>query len=325
MTEFGIQLPDLSDVAPEQRFARAAELAESAESSGFGSVWVVDHHIGLPAAREPEPPPLEAYTLLGALAARTSRVRLGALVGDLSSRPPGIVAKLATSLDVIAYGRTALGFGASDFGTSDRSDLGAGGRLRLGALDETLQICRAMFVGDDVSFDGDHFRLEHARNHPQPSRPGGPRILITGSDDGRILSLVARYADVCGVTGTARALARTIELLERSCQQIGRDRAEIDVAWLAPCVLTTSDQHSREVRASLGGDRDQPPGSGLLVGQPHELPLLVAGHVHAGADEVIFDFAGAGAGPPAIVAAGGALGLTTTARPASEKDDPRCH
>ncbi len=194
MTEFGLQLPDLLGMAPDQRFARAAELAVSAESSGFDSVWVVDHHVPLPSAGEPVPPRLEAYSLLGGLAARTSRVRLGALVGDVDAPSPGILAKVATSLDVIADGRTVLGFGEPSRGP----DRGLDGGLQV--LAETLQICRAMFAGDDVSFTGDHFHLRHARNLPQPVQPGGPRILIarSGSDQGDILSLVARYADVCG-------------------------------------------------------------------------------------------------------------------------------
>jgi alkanesulfonate monooxygenase SsuD/methylene tetrahydromethanopterin reductase-like flavin-dependent oxidoreductase (luciferase family) len=245
-------------------------------------------------------------------------VRLGALVFDVSSRSPGILAKVATSLDVIAGGRTALGFGGPGFGAPG---FGADGRFRFQVLDETVRICRAMFAGDDVSFAGDHFHLEHARNLPQPAQSGGPRILITGSDDGHVLSLVARYADVCGITGTAETLAKAIELLDRRCQEIGRDPAEIDVAWLAPCILTTSDKHSNEVRAALGADRDQRSDTGLLVGQPHELSVLVAGHVNAGADEVIFDFSGADLAD--IAAVGGALGLTTSARPTSEKDT-RC-
>ncbi len=93
------------------------------------------------------------------------------------------------------------------------------------------------------------------------------------------------------------------------------------MAWLAPCILTTSDQHSREVRATLASPRDRRSDAGILVGQPGELPVLVAGHVDAGADEVIFDLSGAD--PAAIAAVGAALGLTSSARPAGEKE-PRC-
>jgi alkanesulfonate monooxygenase SsuD/methylene tetrahydromethanopterin reductase-like flavin-dependent oxidoreductase (luciferase family) len=316
MTTFGLQLPDLAEIAPDERFARSAELAVSAESSGFDSVWMLDHHVRLRPFGAPERPPLEAYSLLGGLATRTSRVRLGAMVGDVGSRSPALLAKVATSLDVIAGGRTAIGFVGSDDQPSD----GAAGRL--GVLDETVQICRAMFVGDDVSFAGDHFHLEHARNLPQPVQSGGPRILITDGGDGHTLPLAARYADVCGISGRSGTLAATIEELGRRCREIGRDPAEIDVAWLAPCILTTSDERSNEVRAALVAEGDQRSDAGLLVGQPHEMPGLVAGHVDAGADEVIFDFSGAD--PSSIAEVGAALGLTPSARPTSGKE-PRCH
>jgi len=171
MTEFGLQLPDLSEIEPERRFARAAELTVSAEASGFDSVWVLDHHVRLPPSGPPERPLLEAYSLLGALASRTSRVRLGALVCDVDSRSPGMLAKVATSFDVIADGRTALGIEAAGIEVGGN---GADGRVDYEVLEEAVRICRTMFANDDVSFAGEHFHLDHARNVPRPAQSGGP-------------------------------------------------------------------------------------------------------------------------------------------------------
>ena len=147
-----------------------------------------------------------------------------------------------------------------------------------------------MFTGDDVSFSGAHYRLDHARNLPRPVQPGGPKIMVGGGGEKRTLRLVARYADQCNVTGDVGTLARKIDVLRRHCAEVGRDPAEVSVTWMTPLILTTSSQNTAEVREMLAaaGSADQT--AGFTVGQPHEIPGLVAGHIEAGADEVIFSF-----------------------------------
>src|SRR6202035_1998288 len=90
-----------------------AEVARTAEESGYDSVWVMDHFYQLPALGGPPQPMLESYTLLGGLAARTSRVRLGTLVTGVTYRNPALLAKIVTTLDVISSGRAMLGIGAA--------------------------------------------------------------------------------------------------------------------------------------------------------------------------------------------------------------------
>ena len=95
-------MPNFSGFDPGNLFDHIAGLATTAEESGFDSVWVMDHYYQLPALGGPDQPMLEAYTLLGALAARTQRVQLGTLVTGVTYRNPGILAKIVTTLDIVS-------------------------------------------------------------------------------------------------------------------------------------------------------------------------------------------------------------------------------
>ncbi len=310
MTKFGVQLPNFSGFDPAELFEHVAGLVTAAEDAGFYSVWVMDHFFQLPPLGGPDQPMLEAYTLLGALAARTQRVQLGTLVTGVTYRNPGILAKIVTTLDVISRGRAILGIGGAWYDV-EHQGLGVDyppDRVRLDMLEEAVQICRAMFTGDDVSFAGQHYRLDHARNQPRPVQPGGPRIMIGGGGERRTLRLVAQYADQCNVSGNVATLARKIEVLHRHCAEVGRNPAEIGVTWMTPLILTTSSQNTAEVNAMLAASASPEEIAGFTVGQPHEIPGLVAGHVDAGADEVIFSFAFADEAGIAAVAEAFGLG-----------------
>jgi len=309
MTRFGVQLPNFSGFDPADLFDHVAGLATAAEEAGFDSVWVMDHFFQLPPLGGPDQPMLEAYTLLGALAARTRRVQLGTLVTGVTYRSPGVLAKIVTTLDVISRGRAILGIGGAWYDVEHQA-LGIdypSDRVRLDMLEEAVQVCRAMFTSDDVSFTGTHYRLDHARNLPRPVQAGGPKIMIGGGGEKRTLRLVARYADQCNVTGDVSTLARKIGVLHRHCAEVGRDPAEVEVTWMTPLILTTSSQNTAEVREMLAAAGSAEEIAGFTVGQPDEIPSLVAGHIEAGADEVIFSFAFADAA--GITAVGEALGL----------------
>jgi F420-dependent oxidoreductase-like protein len=311
MTRIGIQLPNFSGFEPGQLFEHVAGLAVAAEDAGFDSVWVMDHYFQLPPLGGPDQPMLEAYTLLGALAARTTRVQLGTLVTGVTYRNPGILAKIVTTLDIVSRGRAILGIGGAWYDVEHRG-LGIeypADRLRLDMLEEAVQVCRAMFTDDDVSFSGDHFRLDHARNLPRPVQRGGPKIMIGGGGEKRTLRLVAQYADMCNVTGDVGTLRRKIEVIHRHCAEVGRDPAEVKITWMTPLILTTSDQNTAEVRDMLASSDSPEEVAGFTVGQAQEIPSLVAGHVEAGADEIIFSAPFADA--TGIAAIGQAFGLTS--------------
>jgi alkanesulfonate monooxygenase SsuD/methylene tetrahydromethanopterin reductase-like flavin-dependent oxidoreductase (luciferase family) len=174
-------------------------------------------------------------------------------------------------------------------------------------LEEAVQICRAMFEADGTTFTGTHYRTDNVRNLPRPVRRGGPKIMIGGGGEKRTLKLVAQYADQCNVTGDVANLTHKIQVLRGHCATVGRDFAEVDVTWMGPLILTTSDENTAEVREMLaaGGSPDEI--AGFLIGQPHDVPGLVAPYIAAGADEIIFSFAFGTA--EAITEVGANLGL----------------
>ena len=115
VTRLGLQIPSFAypSVPDGQLFERVAAIAVAAEESGFDSVWVMDHLYQIRGVGPPTDPMLEAYTVLGGLAARTERARLGAMVTGVTYRNPALLAKMVTTLDVISAGRAVLGIGAA--------------------------------------------------------------------------------------------------------------------------------------------------------------------------------------------------------------------
>lgn len=294
MTRFGIQNPNFTFDGPaEETFAKVLDLATAADEAGFHSFWVMDHFFQLPPLGGPDQPMLEAYTLLGALAACTENIQLGTLVTGVTYRNPALLAKTVTTLDVISKGRAILGIGAAWYDVEHHAlgvDYPRDGE-RLDRLEEAVQICRAMFRGDHASFSGDHYSIDDARNLPAPIQPGGPRIMIGGGGEKRTLKLVAQYADECNVTGSLETVRHKMDVLHRHCADVGRDPAEVAVTWMTPVILTTDDAHTAETRRMIeaGGGGDE--SAGFTIGQMEQIPELIAPQVEAGVDEVIFSFA----------------------------------
>jgi probable F420-dependent oxidoreductase len=151
-------------------------MAERAEAAGFDSVWVGD---SLTARPRHEP-----LTLMAALAARTRRVRLGTGVLLPALRNPVVLAHIVGTLDRLAEGRVILGVGIAADAPPIRREFAAAGvpfERRVGRFLETLEICRALWTRDHVSFSGKHFVLDDVTMEPKPQRPGGPPIWIGGS------------------------------------------------------------------------------------------------------------------------------------------------
>jgi F420-dependent oxidoreductase-like protein len=221
---------------------------------------------------------LDSYTLLGALAARTTTVRLGTMVTGVTYRNPAHLAKIVTTLDVISAGRAILGIGGAWY---DVEHEGLGFEFppageRLDRLEEALQICRAMFTEEAPSFTGTHYRIREARNIPRPVQPGGPTILVGGGGERRTLRLVAQYADMCNVFGDPATVAHKVDVLRGHCKDVGRDPAEVTVSRLSTLVLTGSEEETAATNDFLRQVGADPGGSDVgtadeLVGRVEEL------------------------------------------------------
>ena len=232
MIKAGLQLPHFTfpDRPTSEIFDILVDAAQAAEGSGFDTVFVMDHFFQLPMLGPPEQEMLEAYTLLGALAARTEQVDLATLVTGVTYRNPALLAKIVTTLDVVSKGRAVLGIGAAWF-QEEHDALGfefPRTPVRFEMLEDALHICRRMFTEHQSSFEGQHFTTKDAWSSPRPVRAGGPPILVGGAGERRTLRLAAQFADASNFNCSFDEVPHKLEVLARHCADVGRDPATIN-------------------------------------------------------------------------------------------------
>jgi F420-dependent oxidoreductase-like protein len=210
-------------------------IVTTAEEVGFAKVSVMDHLWQISVVGPPEHEMLEAYTTLGYLAARTSKVDLVTWVTAVVYREPGLLAKLVTTLDVLSGGRAWLGLGAA---WNDEEARGLGLPFpptaeRFERLEETLQICLQMWSDDDGPYNGKHYQLERTLNSPAALTKPHPPILIGGGGEKKTLRLVAKYAQACNLFPSPE-LAHKLDVLREHCVREGRDYDEIEKTVMMP-------------------------------------------------------------------------------------------
>jgi F420-dependent oxidoreductase-like protein len=200
---------------------------EWAEAAGFASAWVFDHFT--PLYGDQKGPCLEAWTLLAALGAVTSRIRLGALVTGATYRHPSLLAAEVVTVDHASAGRLNVGLGAA-WHADEHRRLGFGfppTAERIQRLEETVQIVKLLLEGDDFDFDGRHYQLRQAFYRPRPVQQPHPPIWIGATGEKVMLPLVARHADVWHGFGSPKTLAHKSSLLDGYAADAGRDPADI--------------------------------------------------------------------------------------------------
>ena len=217
-------------------FERVSASVVHAEQVGFDAVSVPDHLHQNGTGGGPTSPMFEAYTLLGALAMRTSTVKLFALVSPVTLRNPGHLAKAVTTLDVISGGRAILGLGAAwdvDEHAAFALNFPNVGE-RMDRLDEALSVCKSMMNDERANVAGTHYSVTDAYNSPRPVRGTIP-ILVGGGGEKRTLEIVARHADACNVFGDAKTVQHKFAVLKEHCDRVGRDYSEITrTAFVSP-------------------------------------------------------------------------------------------
>ena len=207
---------------------RLADVGQRAEAAGFDTIWVWDHFVQL---RRWEDPLLEGWMALAYLAAATRRVRLGTHVTGVTYRPPAILVKQATTLDVLSGGRAYFGIGAA---WNEREHAAFGVpypplRERFELLEETLQVALRAWAGEVGPFTGKHIRLTEQIDSPPPVQRPHPPILIGGVGERKTLRLVAQYAQATDLWLSDPIEFRyKLDVLRRHCDAIGRPYAEIE-------------------------------------------------------------------------------------------------
>jgi F420-dependent oxidoreductase-like protein len=290
MTRLGYQIPNFTypDTDSAGLFEVVARQAVEAEESGFDTVLVMDHLYQLPLLGDPANEMLECYTLLAALAQRTSRVRLSSLVTGNTYRNPALLAKIVTTLDVVSGGRAQLGIGAGwyelehdslgfEFGTfTDRFE----------KLEEALQIITGMLRGERPTLQGRWYAVRDAINSPAPV--GRIPIMIGGGGERKTLRMVAQYADESNIICAPEDIPRKLAALAAHCERLGRDRSEITVSYqTSVCIAPTREQAEREADEAVARIPElavrRP---GIICGSPDEVAAVYQRIMATGVDGV---------------------------------------
>jgi F420-dependent oxidoreductase-like protein len=279
--EFGIHFEPLFGFD----YKTIEDITLNAEELGYRSVWTCDHFFKDTDSVFVNS--LEAWTLLTALAVKTSKMKLGVLATCNSYRPPALLAKISATLDMISNGRLILGIGAGwkqveyDAYGYDFPRIGE----RFDRLEEALQVIIKLWTEDRANFDGKFYKLNDAVFAPKPIQQPHPPILIGGHGEKRTLKLVARYGNMSNFSpwGTER-LERLLKVLRSHCRDEGRDYDSITKTFLGYCLITENEDEIREFNAKRAQEQ------GITVdeylGKQSGLPGAWAGTV----DEIAAQF-----------------------------------
>ncbi len=220
-----------------------------ADRLGYHSLWFVDH---MWSRGMPDLDHLEAWTLMAATAAVTTRLGIGTLVLCNSYRNPALLAKMTASLDHVSNGRMLLGMGA---GWMDEEYRAYGypfptTRVRIEQLEEAVRIVKLLCIEPRATFQGKYYAVDDAPNNPKPVQRPHPPILIGGAGERRMLRVVAQHADIWNCPNNAAPeLPRKLDVLRRHCDAVGRDPATIEVSEQTIVVLGRDEEDLRQKRA----------------------------------------------------------------------------
>jgi F420-dependent oxidoreductase-like protein len=225
---FGLFVPqgwrhDLVGIEPADQWKAMSDLASYADQGQWESIWVYDHFHTVPVATEEATH--EAWTLMAAFAASTSRVRLGQMCTCMSYRNPAYLAKVAATVDIISGGRAEMGIGAGWYEHEWRA-YGYGfptAGKRLARLREGLEIMRQAWTTGTATLDGEHYQVDGAIVRPLPLQHGGPPMWVAGGGEKVTLRIAAEYAKYTNFAGDPETFDAKSELLRQHCADAGTD------------------------------------------------------------------------------------------------------
>jgi F420-dependent oxidoreductase-like protein len=294
--KYGISLPqgwrmDLTDVKdPVEAYEAMTRVAQTADECGYESVWLVDHFHTVPQPSQEVT--FECWTTTAALARDTKRIRVGQMVSCNGYRNPALLAKMASTVDVLSHGRLNFGIGAGWYEHEYRA-YGypypeAPERLR--QLSEAVQIILAMWTQEEAFFEGTYYQVRGAINQPKGVQKPHIPLLIGGGGEKVTLKLVAKYADACNVFGDPTAVERKFAILREHCQNVGRDYDMIHRTSGVVCLIGDSDEQAlaqlpEQVRNQFANRLD-----GALIGSPDTIRKRLAAYEAAGVQELLLIF-----------------------------------
>src|SRR5947207_10452705 len=226
---------------PVEAYEAMTNVAKAADEDGYESIWMVDHFHTVPTPSQEVT--FETWMSLAAIARDTRRVRIGQIVTCNSYRNPALLAKMASTFDVLSHGRLNFGIGAGWYEHEYRAYgypyPDAPERLRM--LREALQVILAMWTQEEAVFEGKYYQVRGAINQPKGVQQPHIPLLIGGGGEKVTLKLVAQYADACHVFGDPATIAHKFAVLKQHCEAIGRDYESIRRATIAFCLIADTD------------------------------------------------------------------------------------
>jgi F420-dependent oxidoreductase-like protein len=292
--QFGLSLPqgwtmELASIKdPVEAYEAMTHVAQTADELGFASVWLVDHFHTIPQPSQEVT--FECWTSTAALARDTQRVRIGQMVTCNGYRNPALLAKMASTVDVLSHGRLNFGIGAGWYEHEYRA-FGydypdAPERLRY--LREAVQVILAMWTQEEAAFEGKYYQVRGAINQPKGVQKPHIPLLIGGGGEQVTLKLVAQYGDACNISGDLPTIQRKLAILKQHCETVGRDYESIHRTAGAFCCIAETDEQARAKfpAAFLG----RPVAAGALIGSPDTLRPRLAELEAAGIQEMILGF-----------------------------------
>jgi len=283
---FGIQTPP--EVADPEDLMK---LWQEAESWGYDSAWTFDHFI--PISGNTKGPCLDGWMLLGALATKTSKMRIGCLVTGNTYRNPAILAKMATTVDLLSHGRLELGIGAGWF-EFEHTAYGVPfytPKERTQRLAETVQIIRSLWTEKETTFTGKYYQIKDAPFEPKPLQKPYPPILIGGVGKKWTLPIIAKYANAWNMLPSSPAqMAELLKTLNGYCEKYKRDCTEIEKSYLTRLVISEDPKKADQAIQTLAQMRKIAPEEAkamILAGNPEEVKKQVQAYIDAGVTHII--------------------------------------
>ena len=263
------------------KWAKSVEIAVLAEQLGYDSIWVYDHFHNVP--RPAHEAVFECWTVMAAISQRTSRIRLGQMVGCTSYRNPGVLAKITSTVDVISGGRLDWGIGA---GWYENEYKGYGfdfpkPKDRIGMLRETVEIVRSMWTQTDTTYRGKYYELTRANCDPKPLQAPHPPIWIGGGGEQLTLRVVAELGDCSNFGGTPDEFAHKCEVLKGHCETVGRDYDTIRKTWSPEIFIRETEAEVAEARSQFVEDPRVWRAS-HLVGTPEQVTEKIGRYIELG-------------------------------------------
>ena len=250
------------------------------ENMGWDGFWYADHYM----PNTPDGEPIggnfnECFSVLSALAATTSRLRLGSLVTPTTVNHPALIANRAATIDQISNGRFVLGMGAG-WQVNEHKAFGIElfeAKPRVDRFAEAIEIVSSMLSQDRTTFKGEYFTITNAPCEPKPVQ--SPLPILVGTGGARMLRLTARYAQEWNTWGTPEVAGGVIKKLREACEKEGRDPATVRTSVQPLFFITPSEDAAEKLKAHVPADR-------AVVGTPSQIIDAVAEYKALGFDEI---------------------------------------